>query len=576
MSKPNTGVPHQMPGSIVLPDTSLWFNLEVTARRFPEKTALHCHGHTISYARLLARASAIAGWLTHDAGIGKGDRVALYMQNCPQFIMAYYAILRAGAVVVPVNPMNKADELRHYLADSGARVVICASDTFDVGLLSDPALASSLRHVLVTGYQDELLVPDGSAVPAPLPSWMTADTPVPSWAATLVTRWTDAVTAARVPPAQDAGPDDMAVLPYTSGTTGAPKGCIHTHRSVMHNAIGNSVWSACRADSVVLSVLPLFHVSGMQHGMNMPIYCGATIVMLPRWDREAAAKLIARHGVTHWMGNPTMVIDLLASPQLDQVDLGSLQHIGGGGAPMPQAVAERLTRQFGLHYLEGYGLSETMAATHNNPQHRPKQQCLGLPTFNTEAKVIDPATRSILAAGETGEIVVSGPQLFKGYWGNTEATRDAFIDIAGRMYFRTGDLGTIDADGYYFLTDRLKRMINVSGFKVWPAEIETLLYRHPAVQDACVIGARDPYRGETVKAIIVLRDGAEATAETIIDWARQNMAAYKYPRVVEFVDALPRSAAGKVLWRQLQDRENALARDTAAPTNGPIRTEAPQ
>ena len=548
----------QTPNAVVLPETSLWYNLEVTARRFPGKTAILCHDHAISYRDLHARATAIAGWLQHEAGVGKGDRVLLYMQNCPQFIMAYYAILRAGAVVVPVNPMNKADECRHYVTDSGARVIVCADDAFQSGLAAD----MHIQHMLVTRYADELGANDSA------PAWMRAEHVLPEWAAGRATRWSEALTNQYVPAPDDATVDDMAVMPYTSGTTGAPKGCIHTHRSVMHNAVGNSVWAQCSAESVVLSVLPLFHVSGMQHGMHTPIYCGTTIVMLPRWDREAAGRLISEHGVTHWMGNPTMVIDLLASPNLEQFDLSSLRHIGGGGAAMPQAVAERLKQQFGLNYLEGYGLSETMAATHNNPRHGPKQQCLGLPTFNTEARIVDPTTLKALPTGEVGEIIVSGPQVFKGYWGNPEATREALIELDGKVFFRTGDLGTVDDEGYYFITDRLKRMINVSGFKVWPSEVENLLYRHPAVQDACIIGSRDPYRGETVKAIVVLKaDARQTTQQEIIDWARQNMAAYKYPRVVEFVDALPRSSTGKVMWRWLQEIENS--RDTSAAMSPP-------
>jgi fatty-acyl-CoA synthase len=549
----------ESPGAIVLPETTLWYNLEVSAQRYPGKTAIECFGQTISYRDLHGQAEAIAGWLQQVAGVRRGDRVLLYMQNCPQFLVAYYAILRADAVVVPVNPMNRADEFRHYVSDSGARVVVCADDAFDSGIGADLLSESGLQQLLVTRYADALPTGDSeAAATCTPPAWMTARHDLPAWAASRVSHWTEALTAGHVPAPHAAKANDMAVMPYTSGTTGFPKGCIHTHRSVMQNAVGNAVWSSCGAESVVLSVLPLFHVSGMQHGMHTPIYCGATVVMLPRWDREAAGRLIAAHRVTHWMGNPTMVIDLLASANLEAFDLSSLRHVGGGGAAMPQAVADRLARQFGLQYLEGYGLSETMAATHNNPRQRPKQQCLGLPAFNTVARIVDPETFAVLPPGEAGEIVVHGPQVFQGYWGRPDATREAFIELDGKAFFRTGDIGVVDEDGYYFMTDRLKRMINVSGYKVWPSEVENLLYGHPGVLEACVIGSRDPYRGETVKALVVLGpDAGETTAESLIDWARQHMAAYKYPRVVEFVDALPKSGTGKVLWRQLQEAENA-------------------
>lgn len=541
------------PNALVARETSLWLNLEVSAQRFAQKTAIQFFGNAVRFHTLHSQATALAGWLQQAAGVKKGDRVLLYMQNCPQFITAYYAILRADAVVVPVNPMNKAEEFRHYVVDSGARVAICSAD-----IASACAGTGALAHVLITQYSDALLPEGAESADAP-PAWLTAVHALPQGLGPTVTRWTDALTAQYNPTPHTAGPDDMAVLPYTSGTTGFPKGCIHTHRSVMHNTVGSSVWSDCRAESVVLSVLPLFHVSGMQHGMHMPIYCGATVVMLPRWDRQRAAQLISRFDVTHWMGNPTMVIDCLADPDVDTLDLSSLRHIGGGGATMPEAVAQRLKARLGLTYLEGYGLSETMAATHNNPTDRPKQQCLGLPTFNTIARVIDPETLAVLPPDTVGEIVVSGPQVFQGYWGQPEATRAAFVELEGKRFFRTGDLGHVDEAGYYFMADRLKRMINASGFKVWPAEVENLLYRHPDVHEACVIGTQDAYRGESVKAVIVLKAHAEGTtsAEDIIQWAKQNMAAYKCPRAVEFVHALPKSSAGKVLWRTLQDREPA-------------------
>lgn len=556
MQHAHTGGP---PNTLVPRDTSLWFNLEVSAQRFAQKTAIAFFGHALTFQALHAQATALAGWLQQAAGVKKGDRVLLYMQNCPQFIAACYAILRADAVVVPVNPMNKAEEFRHYVVDSGARVAICSADIAGACVCPDLPPGDGLTHVLVTQYNDAL--PSGGTE-AP-PAWLTVTHPLPQGAGLAVTHWADALAARHEPAPHTAGPDDMAVLPYTSGTTGFPKGCIHTHRSVMHNTVGSSIWSDCRAESVVLSVLPLFHVSGMQHGMHAPIYSGATIVMLPRWDRQRAAQLIARFGITHWMGNPTMVIDFLASPDVDTLDLSSLRHIGGGGAAMPEAVAQRLKARLGLNYLEGYGLSETMAATHNNPAGAPRQQCLGLPTFNTEARIVEPETLAALPANTVGEIIVAGPQVFQGYWRQPEATRAAFVELDGKRFFRTGDLGRMDETGYYFMTDRLKRMINASGFKVWPAEVENLLYQHPDVHEACVIGTRDPYRGESVKAIVVLKADAQGktSAEDIIQWARQNMAAYKCPRVVAFADALPKSSAGKVLWRELQDRE--LAADAA-------------
>jgi fatty-acyl-CoA synthase len=301
----------------------------------------------------------------------------------------------------------------------------------------------------------------------------------------------------------------------------------------------------------------MFHITGMVSVLHSNIYSGATLVVMPRWDREVAGWLISRWRVTGWTNIPTMVIDLLGSPNFDNYDLSSLGHIGGGGAAMPQAVAQRLLEQFGLQYVEGYGLTETAAPSHSNPADAPKQQCLGIPFMSCDARVVDPETLQEVPPGEQGEIIVHGPMVFDGYWKRPEATAAAFIEFDGKRFFRTGDLGRTDADGYFFITDRLKRMINASGFKVWPAEVEALMFRHPAIQEACVISTRDSYRGETVKAVVVLRAShkGRVTEDEIIGWCRENMAVYKAPRLVQFVDALPKSGSGKVMWRSLQEAE---------------------
>ena len=250
---------------------------------------------------------------------------------------------------------------------------------------------------------------------------------------------------------------------------------------------------------------------------------------------------------------------LLASPDLDRYDLSSLVQIGGGGAAMPQAVAQHLYDRFGLRYAEGYGLTETASPSHFNPPEATKQQCLGIPFMGTEARVVDPQTLQPMPVGEQGEIIMHGPQNFLGYWKRPDATAAAFVELDGKRFFRSGDLGRVDEDGYFFITDRLKRMINASGFKVWPAEVESLMFRHPAIQEACVIATRDAYRGESVKAVVVLRPGqrGRVSEQDIIAWCRDNMAVYKAPRAVQFVDALPKSGSGKVMWRWLQEREPA-------------------
>jgi fatty-acyl-CoA synthase len=543
--------PHWPPGlpkSLPPARQSIYANLEASAARAPGRHAIDYYGGKVSYAALKREVDALAGWLQRRAGVGRGDRVLLYLQNSPQFVIGYYAILRADAVVVPVNPMLRTAELRLYVEDSGGAVMISAQELWrEIEPLAD---AGALRHVVLGSYCDYL----PAVVDLPLPEFVRAPRTVPAHRA--VSAWTEALEARLMPGEHRAVPEDLAVLPYTSGTTGKPKGCMHTHASVQATAEVYLKWRGSPADSVVLAAVPMFHVTGMQAAMNGPIYSGATLVILSRWDRHCAGLQIGRAKVTNWSAITTMLVDFLADPDLGKYDLSSLRVLGGGGAAMPEAVARRLEETIGLPFVEGYGLTETMAPSHINPPQRPKPQCGGIPIFDTDARVLELDARRERGPMEVGEIVVRGPQLFKGYWNQPEETARAFVEHDGERFFRTGDLGYYDEDGYFFITDRLKRMINAAGFKVWPAEVEALLYAHPDVQEACVIGTPDSYRGETVKAVVVPKQGARARAEDIIDWARGRMAAYKVPRVVEFVRELPRTATGKILWRALQEEEN--------------------
>jgi fatty-acyl-CoA synthase len=588
--------PERLPRSITPPTTSLWQNLAVSALRFPGKPALVFFNRVLSYAEVLRQAECLAATL-HRLGVRSGDRVLLNMQNCPQWVIAHFAILRANAVVVPVNPMNRAEELKHYITDPDAKVAVTSADLAGELAKANAQLAPGerLAHMVVTHYSDafdmnlEGAGEGDTAMPPAWREWLGTRHAPPVLEGGTVTDWAAATSgtafdAGELPP-HTATPQDLAVLPYTSGTTGLPKGCMHTHASLMHNAVGSCLWGNSTFENVVLSVVPMFHITGMVSVMHAAIYGGSTLVIMPRWERELAGRLISRWRVTHWTNIPTMVIDLMASPnfpagppqgkdgplggqgatqserprgqQTTEFNLSSLVYIGGGGAAMPQAVAQRLWEQYGLRFAEGYGLTETAAPSHSNPPDATKQQCLGVPFLSTDARVIDPLTLKEMPQGEQGEIVMCGPQNFQGYWKRPDATAAAFIELDGKRFFRSGDLGRMDEQGYFFITDRLKRMINASGFKVWPAEVEALMFRHPAIQEACIISTRDAYRGETVKAVVVLRPAAkgQTSEEDIIGWCRDNMAAYKYPRVVQFVDALPKSGSGKVMWRTLQEAE---------------------
>jgi fatty-acyl-CoA synthase len=551
--------PKRVPRTITPPQTPLWDNLAISARRYPDKTALVFFGSVTTYVQLLRKAERLAAYLCR-LGVKKGDRVVLNMQNCPQLIIAHWAILRANAVVVPVNPMNRAEELKHYITDPDAKVAITTGDLAAELASANDALepSSRLNHLIVTQFTDafDANIEGEDSPPAAWRDWLLSRHVLPTLNGGEVHNWHDAISCVDAPPALTVKPADLAILPYTSGTTGLPKGCMHTQASIMHNAVASNLWGNGSAEAVSLVVVPMFHITGMVSVMHANIYIGATLVLMPRWDRDLAGRLISRYQVTHWTNIPTMVIDLMSSPNFEKFDLKSLVTIGGGGAAMPQAVAQRLFDQFGLRYVEGYGLTETAAPSHTNPPDAPKQQCLGIAIIGVDSRVIDPETLAEMPQGEQGEIIMNGPQIFSGYWKREDATKAAFIEIDGKSFFRSGDLGHIDEDGYFFITDRLKRMINASGFKVWPAEVEALMFRHPAIQEACIISTQDAYRGESVKAVVVLRaTHKQTTDQEVMDWCRDNMAVYKMPRIVQFVDALPKSGSGKVMWRSLQDAE---------------------
>lgn len=539
--------PEHLPKSLPLPQTSLVANLEISALRYPDRPAIIYYDTVISYSELLTEVESLAGWM-QEKGLKKGERVLLYMQNSPQYVIGYYAILRCDAVVVPVNPMSRSSELEYFVADTGAAFCLAG---YELMKYVSPLIGhSGLKHAVIAAYGSRLRSPTDLELPeeVSLPFGQADEGCV---------NWDEAVQAGLKPTPVTAGPDDLAVIPYSSGTTGAPKGCMHTHLSVMATIVHRVVWNSATVNSVQLATLPFFHVTGMQASMNGPIYIGATSVIMTRWNRTVAAKLIERYQVTGWANIVTMAVDFLLNPELAEYDISSLKHIGGGGAAMPQAVADKLYRLTGLHYVEGYGLSETMAATHINPPDAPKPQCLGIPVFDVDSRIMDPETLQLLGPGEVGEIISHGPQITQGYWNRPEETANAFIELEGKRFFRTGDLAKYDEDGYFYMVDRIKRMINASGFKVWPSEVESMMYRHPAIQEVCIIASPDAKRGETVKACIVLAADAESetAAESISSWCKSNMAAYKVPQVIEFVKELPKSSSGKIMWRELQEQE---------------------
>ncbi|MGR3637677.1 MAG: long-chain-fatty-acid--CoA ligase [Shimia sp.] len=549
MPYPNARIPDFWPAekswTFDRPDTPVDVNLDKTVAKWGDRIGITYNGADYTYSDIATRVSALAGYL-HHVGLTKGDRVLLYTQNCPQYIIAFYAILRAGGAVVPVNPMNKQAEIDYLVEDTGAKIAVCALE-LSASIL--PALNRGDLQTLIGTRMTDMGLSGFDLVPENMAQAMSEA----EAEALGMTGFQSAIDAGHTPAPRDTTSDDLAVIPYSSGTTGNPKGCVHTHRTVMASLVAGVIWNPTTEVTVHLGALPFFHVTGMMNGMHAPLMTGGRNVILPRWSSKLAAGLIERFKIARWRSIATMAIDLVNDPNFETYDLSSLEMIGGGGAAMPEAIAGKLKEMTGLDYVEGYGLSETMAATHVNPIHAPKRQCLGQPVYEVDSRVLEIGGDTEMPHGEVGEIVMHAPQNFLGYWQRPNETKKAFVEIDGVPFFRSGDIGYRDADGYFFMVDRVKRMVNAAGFKVWPAEIEMLMLHHPDIAECCVIAAKDDRRGECVKAVIIPRTEARdtLTEQEIIDWCRTQMSAYKCPSIVEFVDDLPRSGAGKVLWKNL-------------------------
>ncbi|MBO9479521.1 AMP-binding protein [Shimia sp. R11_0] len=549
MPHPNARIPDFWPKdsdwTFPRPDHPIDADLDHTVAQRGSSIAITYNGADYTYDDLAERVLALAGYLQH-AGLRKGDRVLLYTQNCPQYIISFYAILRAGGAVVPVNPMNKRAEVDYLVQDTGAKIAICALELADNIL---PAHRQGDLTTVIGTRMADMGRPGFDLIPEnPVPAMSE-----PEAEALDIVGFQTALEAGYVPAPRSTTSDDIAVIPYSSGTTGQPKGCVHSHRTFMASLHASVRWNPPDETTVHLAALPFFHVTGMVGGMCAPVLTGGRNVILPRWSSKLAAGLIARYGISRWRSIATMAIDLVNDPDFDSYDLSSLKMIGGGGAAMPEAIATRLKDMTGLDYLEGYGLSETMAATHVNPTSAPKRQCLGQPIYEVDSRVLEIGGTKELPHGEVGEIVMHAPQNFLGYWQRPEATKEAFVTLDGVPFFRSGDIGYRDAAGYFFMVDRVKRMVNAAGFKVWPAEIEMLMLHHPDIAECCVIGAQDPRRGECVKAFVVPQPDARAslTEAEVIKWCKTQMSAYKCPSIVVFTDALPKSGVGKVLWKTL-------------------------
>jgi long-chain acyl-CoA synthetase len=499
--------------------------LEMSARRSPDKVAVIFDQMKLSYAAVNGAANKIANGLV-KLGISRGDKVAIMLPNAPHFVICYYAILKLGATVVPLNVLFKRHEVEYHLEDSDAVALICWE-----GFLAEAAegfaAAETCRHLIaaqVPGSSTSL--PEGAL---PLDALMADSAP------TFVSAETRA--------------DDTAVILYTSGTTGRPKGAELSHSNMLMNAVvGAEKVLRTTEDEIDLATLPLFHSFGQTCVMNSLFYAGGTITLLPRFEPQRALEIMARDKVTFFAGVPTMYFYLLNFPDAANYDLSSLRRCVSGGSAMPVEVMHAFNKKYHVTILEGYGLSETSpVASFNQLDYEPVPGSIGTPIWGVEMRCVD-AEDNEVPRGELGEIVIRGHNVMKGYYKRAEATAEAIRD----GWFHSGDVAYMDEKGFFFIKDRVKDMILRGGFNVYPREIEEVLYAHPAVAEAAVIGVPHEALGEEIKAVIALKQGQTAGADEVIAYCKERLAAYKYPRSVEFRDTLPKTATGKILKRELK------------------------
>ncbi len=557
------GVPHTR---APYPEKSLFSVLEDTARTFPDRPALAWFGKHLSYRELLREVERFSAALA-SLGVKKGDRVGLVLPNCPQYVIAYYATIRIGAVIVGNNPLYTQRELTHQLSDAGIEVAVVLDQLYsNVAAVRDQV---GLREVVVCGLEDYMPFPKNILAPLlvfkknakkeghPWP-------PVPAGAK--VRRWKDLMkSAGSVPPvAQVDAKKDAAGFIYTGGTTGLSKGAMLSHYNLVSNCIQATAWfpGLRPGEDSMMAVIPFFHSYGMTVAMNFAIVNGLKLVMLPRFELELTLKEIQKEKPTLFPGVPRLYIAINEGKETPKYDLSSIRYCLSGAAPLPLAVAEKFEKITGSRVVEGYGLTETSPITHANPlEGKRKEGSIGLPVPDADCKLVDldDPTKEV-EPGHEGELAIAGPQVMLGYWNRPEETAAMIRESAdGERWLYTGDIAKMDDEGYFSIVDRKKDMILVSGFNVYPTDVEQVLYRHEKIEKVCVVGVPDQTTGEAVKAFVVLRQGQQATAAEIIAWSRETLTGYRVPKQIEFRDALPETLVGKVLRRVLLDEEKQKA-----------------
>jgi long-chain acyl-CoA synthetase len=544
LARYDPGMPHHIEPEF---DNALAM-FKAAAKNYPTRPCLLYFDRTLSMGDVDAATDALAAGLV-DLGFKPGDRLAVYLQNVPQFVLAMLATWKAGGTMVSINPMNKARELEYLLADSEATMLVTLDSLYNetaAGVVASGR--TKVREVITTSELDYL----GDERPRLLAGSIKT---VPDGTHDLLELITSNEGRSVTEPSLSA--DDVAFLTYTSGTTGPPKGAMNTHRNVVFNSQAYRTWMSLTPDDVVLGVAPLFHITGLIAHITVAMLVPMPLILGYRFDPATVLELIDRHHPTFTVGAITVFIALMNDPSVGERDLTSLRKVYSGGAPIAPSIVERFETQVGAYIHNIYGLTETTSPSHGVPMQGrapvdPTSGALsvGVPIFDTMVRVVDENGAEV-PVGEIGEFVTSGPQVVPGYWNKPEETAHALPGGA----LHTGDVGFMDSNGWFYVVDRKKDQINAAGYKVWPREVEDVLYEHAAVREAAVIGVPDEYRGETVKAFVSLRPGAEATPAELIAFCKERMAAYKYPREIEFVEELPKTVTGKILRRELRVAE---------------------
>ncbi len=540
-----------VPATMTYPDEPLYHFLDDAVEKYPNRPALYFFDERISYRTLGHLVNRFANALI-ALGLQKGERVAVHLPNCPQFVIAYYATLHAGGVVAATSPLYTEAELERQLNDCGASVVVTLSSTYERVKHVQPK--TKVRTVICTNIKDFF----------------------PSHLKVLFTMFREQKEGHRAnvragdpqmeklllhhadtPPRVDVKPDDLALLQYTGGTTGLPKAAMLSHRTLVTNVLQTAHWNTLAepGKEIFVCVLPFFHLYGQQIIMNQAIYLGSSLILFPRYDRKAVLKAIDHYKPTIFPGVSTLYINLMEDPHLGEHNLRSLKACLSGAMALPQEVQEKFEAISGARMVEGYGMTETGPLTHVNPIHGTRKiGSIGIPVADTDAKIIsieDGETE--MPVGQTGEICVKGPQLMQGYWNKPDET----AKMIRNGWLHTGDIGKMDEDAFFFVVDRMKDMIIVGGFKIFPRDVEEVLYAHPKIKEAALVGIKDAYHGELPKAFIVLKDGETATADEIAAYCRAQLAPYKVPKQIEFRTELPKSLVGKILKRKLVEETTA-------------------